>query len=67
MSTDGFIDDTIKPQLIEALGRQATNSILTQATLAYVSTDGTEQERYEHFCKASVLTSELPRCWTKRR
>ena len=52
MSTDGFIDDTIKPQLIEALGRQATNAILTQATLTYVSTDGTEQERYEAFLQA---------------
>lgn len=52
MSTDGFIDDTIKPQLIEALGRQATNSILTQATLAYVSTDGTEEERYEAFLQS---------------
>ena len=57
MSTDGFIDDTIKPQLIEALGRQATNSILTQATLAYVSTDGTEQERYEAFLQ-SVCSDE---------
>jgi len=52
MPTDGFIDDTIKPQLIEALGRQAANSILTQATLAYVSTDGTEEERYEAFLQS---------------
>jgi len=52
MPTDGFIDDTIKPQLIEALGRQAANSILTQATLAYVSTDGTEDERYEAFLQS---------------
>ena len=52
MPTDGFIDDTIKPQLIEVLGRQAANSILTQATLTYVSTDGTEQERYEAFLQS---------------
>jgi methylenetetrahydrofolate dehydrogenase (NADP+)/methenyltetrahydrofolate cyclohydrolase len=52
MPTDGFIDDTIKPQLIEALGRQSANSILTQATLTYVSTDGTEQERYEAFLQS---------------
>ena len=49
MSTDGFIDETIRPQLIETLGRQTANALLTQATLAYVSTDGTEQERYEAF------------------
>ncbi len=52
MPTDGFIDDTIKPQLIGALGRQAANSILTQATLAYVSKDGTEEERYEVFLQS---------------
>ena len=52
MPTDGFIDATIKPQLIDALGRQAANSILTQATLTYVSTDGTEQERYEAFLQS---------------
>ena len=52
MPTDGFIDDTIKPQLIEVLGRQAANSLLTQATLTYVSTDGTEQERYEAFLQS---------------
>ncbi|MFN2244158.1 MAG: bifunctional 5,10-methylenetetrahydrofolate dehydrogenase/5,10-methenyltetrahydrofolate cyclohydrolase [Anaerolineae bacterium] len=57
MPTDGFIDDTIKPQLIEALGRQATNSILTQATLSYVSRDGTEDERYEAFLE-SILSDE---------
>jgi methylenetetrahydrofolate dehydrogenase (NADP+)/methenyltetrahydrofolate cyclohydrolase len=57
MPTDGFIDDTIKPQLIEAVGRQAANSILTQATLAYVSRDGTEDERYEAFLE-SILSDE---------
>jgi methylenetetrahydrofolate dehydrogenase (NADP+)/methenyltetrahydrofolate cyclohydrolase len=57
MPTDGFIDDTIKPQLIEAVGRQAANSILTQATLAYVSRDGTEDERYESFLD-SIFSDE---------
>jgi methylenetetrahydrofolate dehydrogenase (NADP+)/methenyltetrahydrofolate cyclohydrolase len=59
MSTDGFIDDTIKPQLIEVLGRQAANSILTQATLAYVSTDGSEQERYEAFLQSICLDKRV--------
>lgn len=57
MITDGVIEDAIKPQLIEALGRQAANSILTQATLAYVSTDGTEEERYEAFLQ-SICSDE---------
>ena len=57
MSTDGFIDETIRPQLIETLGRQTANALLTQATLAYVSTDGTEQERYEAFLQ-SICSDE---------
>jgi methylenetetrahydrofolate dehydrogenase (NADP+)/methenyltetrahydrofolate cyclohydrolase len=57
MITDAVIEDSIKPQLIEALGRQAANSILTQATLAYVSTDGTEEERYEAFLQ-SICSDE---------
>jgi methylenetetrahydrofolate dehydrogenase (NADP+)/methenyltetrahydrofolate cyclohydrolase len=57
MITDGVIEDAIKPQLIETLGRQAANSILTQATLAYVSTDGTEEERYEAFLQ-SICSDE---------
>jgi methylenetetrahydrofolate dehydrogenase (NADP+)/methenyltetrahydrofolate cyclohydrolase len=46
---ESLIDTSIKPQLIEAFGRQLANSLLTQATLAYVSTDGSEGDRLEAF------------------
>jgi hypothetical protein len=49
MDIEAIIDAKIKPQLIEAFGRQTTDSLLTQATLAYVSADGSEQERFEVF------------------
>lgn len=63
MNTEGFIDDTIKPQLIEEFGRQTANSLVTQATLTYVSTDGTEQERYEAFLQSICSDNRVKDMW----
>lgn len=52
MNSEAIIATEIKPQLIEAMGRQVANSLLTQATLAYVSTDGDEDERFDAFLRA---------------
>jgi methylenetetrahydrofolate dehydrogenase (NADP+)/methenyltetrahydrofolate cyclohydrolase len=52
MDIEAIIEANIKPQLVEAFGRQTANSLLTQATLAYVSADGVEQERFEVFVQA---------------
>jgi methylenetetrahydrofolate dehydrogenase (NADP+)/methenyltetrahydrofolate cyclohydrolase len=60
MEIEGFIDSRIKPQLVEALGRHIANALLTQATLAYASTDGSEQERYEAFL-LSICSDERVR------
>jgi methylenetetrahydrofolate dehydrogenase (NADP+)/methenyltetrahydrofolate cyclohydrolase len=49
VSVETVIDTTIRPQLIEAFGRQLANALLTEATLAYVSTDGSEEERFDAF------------------
>lgn len=63
MTAEGFIDREIKPRLVEGFGRQAANSLLTQATLAYVSTDGTEQERYEAFLQALASDVRIAGAW----
>jgi len=52
MDIEATIDAKIRPRLIEVLGRQTANALLTKATLAYVSTDGTEAERVEAFIDA---------------
>lgn len=49
MDIEATIDANIRPRLIEVLGRQTANALLTKATLAYVSTDGTEGERIAAF------------------
>jgi methylenetetrahydrofolate dehydrogenase (NADP+)/methenyltetrahydrofolate cyclohydrolase len=63
MSTEGFIDDTIRPQLIEDFGRDVAISMLTRATLAYVSTDGGEKERYEAFLQRLCADSRMTAAW----
>ena len=52
MDIEATIDAKIRPRLIEILGRQTANALLTKATLAYVSTDGTEGERIQAFIHA---------------
>ena len=57
MDVETAIDSKIKPQLIEAFGRQIANSLLTRATLCYVSTTGSEVERYQAFVR-SICSDE---------
>ena len=52
MDIEATIDAKIRPRLIEVLGRQTANALLTKATLAYVSTDGSEGERIGAFIDA---------------
>jgi methylenetetrahydrofolate dehydrogenase (NADP+)/methenyltetrahydrofolate cyclohydrolase len=61
-----IIDTQIKPQLIETFGRQTANSLLTRATLAYVSTDGTESERFEVFVKTISSDQRVLDTWGKQ-
>ena len=63
MENEGFIDSRIKPQLVEALGRHVANSLFTRATLVYVSTDGTEQERYEAFLQTVCSDERVKAVW----
>ncbi len=55
MDIEAIIETRIKPQLVEAFGRQTANSLLTQATLSYVSADGEEQERFEVFVQDNMF------------
>jgi methylenetetrahydrofolate dehydrogenase (NADP+)/methenyltetrahydrofolate cyclohydrolase len=63
MDIEATIDASIKPELIEALGRQVANAVLTQATLAYVSTDGAESERIGAFVDAIRSDEQVMGAW----
>jgi methylenetetrahydrofolate dehydrogenase (NADP+)/methenyltetrahydrofolate cyclohydrolase len=66
MDVEAVIDTKIRPQLIEAFGRQTANSLLTKATLAYVSTDGTEQERFETLVQTICSDERVLGVWGER-
>lgn len=66
MDIEAIIETRIKPQLVEAFGRQTANSLLTQATLSYVSADGEEQERFEVFVKTICSDERVLEVWGQR-
>ncbi len=65
MDIEATIDAKIRPRLIEALGRQVANALLTKATLAYVSTDGSEGERIEAFVDAIRSDERVAGAWSE--
>jgi methylenetetrahydrofolate dehydrogenase (NADP+)/methenyltetrahydrofolate cyclohydrolase len=65
MDIEATIDAKIRPRLIEALGRQIANALLTKATLAYVSTDGSEAERIEAFVDAIRSDERVTSAWSE--
>jgi methylenetetrahydrofolate dehydrogenase (NADP+)/methenyltetrahydrofolate cyclohydrolase len=63
MNSEAIIATEIKPQLIEAFGRQTANTLVTQGTLAYVSTDGGEEERFDALLRAICTDARVVREW----
>ena len=45
MDIETAIKTRIEPQLIKAFGQRTANSLLSMATISYVTTGGTEKER----------------------
>ncbi len=63
MDVEEIFDSKIRPRLIEAFGRQVANSLVTEATLAYVSTDGGEAERVAAFMDAIRSDERVLNTW----
>lgn len=63
MNSEAIIATEVKPQLVEAFGRQTANALITQATLAYVSTDGSEDERFDAFLRALCSDERVVKEW----
>lgn len=66
MDIEEAIDASIRPRLIEVLGRQITNSLLAQATLSYVSVDGTEEEKVKAFVRAICSDHRVVSEWSEQ-
>lgn len=65
MDIEEAIESKIEPRLIEAFGRQTAKSLLTEATLAYVSTDGGEDERVAAFIDAIRSDERVVNTWSE--
>ncbi len=63
MDVEDIINATIGPELVEALGRQTANALVTQATLVYVSTDGPEQTKFEAFVQSICSDPRVIAVW----
>lgn len=63
MNSEAIIATEIKPQLIEAFDRQTANALVTQGTLAYVSTDGSEEERFDALLRAICTDPQVVQGW----
>ena len=66
MDTETAIETRIRPQLIEALGQRVANSLLTLATLSYVTTNGDEKERYGAFVHSICSDDRVVSRWGER-
>jgi methylenetetrahydrofolate dehydrogenase (NADP+)/methenyltetrahydrofolate cyclohydrolase len=63
MDVEDIISATIGPELVGAFGRQTANALITQATLAYVSTDGPEQAKFEAFVQSICSDPRVAAVW----
>ena len=65
MDIEETIESKIRPWLIQSLGRQMANAVVTKATLAYVSTDGGEAERVDAFVDAIRSDERVVSAWSE--
>lgn len=63
MDTETAIKTQVEPKLIEAFGRHGANSLLTRATLCYVTAEGSEKNRYEAFVHSICSAARIVRAW----
>jgi hypothetical protein len=63
VDTETIIETQIEPKLVEAFGLQVANSLLTRATLCYVTADGGEEQRYGAFVHSICSDGRAVRLW----
>jgi hypothetical protein len=61
------IQTRIEPMLVDDFGRHVANSLLTRATLCYVTTAGTEPKRYAAFVGSICSDERLVQAWGPER
>ena len=67
MDAETAIQTRIEPVLVDVFGRHVANSLLTRATLCYVTTAGTGPKRYAAFVDSVCSDERLVRAWGPER
>jgi hypothetical protein len=65
MDVEKAIEAEIEPKLRDALGPRATSSLLTTATVAYVTAVGSQVERYRVFVDSICRDERVVQEWGK--
>lgn len=63
MDTETAIETRIRPRLINTFGRRVANSLLTLATLSYVTAGGSEREKYKAFVRSICSDERVVSVW----
>jgi hypothetical protein len=66
LDTETAIETRIGPQLAEAFGQRVANSLLTLATLSYVTAKGDEKRRYGAFVESICSDDRVVSRWGER-
>jgi hypothetical protein len=63
VDTETVIEKLIEPRLVDSLGVQMANSVLTRATICYVTANGNEKQRYEAFVHSICADERVFDAW----
>ena len=63
MDAETAIAAQIEPRLVDILGQHVANTLLTRATLCYVTTIGIELKRYAAFIHSICSDARLIQVW----
>ena len=63
MDTEAIIEQHIEPTLVDTLGFQVANAVLTRATVCYVNASGNEEQRYSAFVHSICSDERVFDAW----
>jgi hypothetical protein len=63
MDPEAAIETRIERRLVDAFGRRVANSLLTLATVCYVTTNGNVRERYKAFVESVCSDDRVVSAW----
>jgi hypothetical protein len=63
VDTEAIIENHVEPTLVDTLGFQVANAVLTRATICYVNASGNEEQRYGAFVHSICSDERVFDAW----